>query len=62
MRIVPAVLLSVVLTAPSLVTATPIKLLHTWQNPSELKALAVLTKDLDKRGLQTSDCPPKKIW
>ncbi|WP_196159157.1 ABC transporter substrate-binding protein [Reinekea sp. G2M2-21] len=51
MKLVPAVWLSVFLMVPSLLSAAPITLLHSWQTPSEKKALEVLEKDLLKSEL-----------
>jgi glucose/mannose transport system substrate-binding protein len=51
MKLTPAVLLSATLCASVSVLAEPITLLHSWQTPSELKALNILEKDVIKKGL-----------
>jgi len=44
---------------PSLLFAAPITLLHSWQSPSELKALTVLENALNKKNLEPTYQLPK---
>lgn len=59
MRLAKTTVLSALLTATASLWAAPLSIVHTWTSPSEEKALTVLEKDLEKRGLNSNFVIPE---